>query len=129
TDVDERDCAGLELAAMRNKVAPRYRTIAEAMCLAGLRRMEEATVQFRKALEESPEDLFTIFKCAEFALRLDRPAEAEPLLRKLLAHAGAASGITPWARRELAWVLAGKGSESARREALALLEQNHGELG
>lgn len=129
TDAKEPDRAIQELAAMQKKVAARHKTTGLALSLAGLRRMEEARIQFRKALEEQPDDLFTVYKAAEFALRLDHLDEAEPLLRRLLEHEGASAGITPWVRRELAWVLARKQSEPARAEALALIAKNRDAFG
>jgi tetratricopeptide (TPR) repeat protein len=70
-----------------------------------------------------PEDGLALQRAASFFVRLDRPAEAVPLLRRLLEPGTAVPDANrAWARRQLALALADGGDERRLAEALALVQ-------
>src|SRR5947209_7331352 len=98
--------------------------LAEALAAETLGRLDEAERLFAEARRARPRDALVLLRGARFYLRLNRAAEAEPLLRDVLAgKARIAAEQLGWPRRQLALVLAEKG-EPGRAEALRLLDVN-----
>ncbi len=72
-------------------------------------------------MRQRPDDGLVLQRAASFCVYLDRPAQAVPLLRRLLDPAVAVpDGNRLWARRQLALALAFDGDEAKSREAQEL---------
>jgi tetratricopeptide (TPR) repeat protein len=111
------------IAAMRRQLPAGEVSLALAVCAEALGRVDAADSSYRAALAQRPDDGAILQRAASFYLRLDRAAQAEPLLRRMLT-AGLPLGNQVWARRQLALLLAFAGGEERRREAAELLDQN-----
>ena len=79
-----------------------------------------AETLYREAIASRPDDIRALRGAATFYLRNDRPAESEPLLRKIIDMGGATTDAS-WARRVLATVLAGQGGHRRALQALEVL--------
>jgi tetratricopeptide (TPR) repeat protein len=111
------------LRAMEKKLPPDQAELALAVCHEALAHAEEADRHYRTALKQRPDDGQVIQRATSFFVRLDRPAQAVPLLRRLLDPAVAVpDGNRRWARRQLALALAFDGDEAKYREARELLQ-------
>ncbi len=96
-----------------------------ARCLEAAGKFAEAEAAFRRLLDEAPGDFVAVRQVAEFYLRGDQPAKAEPVLRHLLAPSTMApADVALWARRQLAVVLAMGNAPGSQEEALNLLAKN-----
>ncbi|MCS6850891.1 MAG: tetratricopeptide repeat protein [Gemmataceae bacterium] len=108
----------------QSKLGGDRKDLALAACWEAVGRRDLAQRLYQQQLERRPHDPLVVRPVAEFYLRAHQPAQAEPLLRRLLEpqlHAGPEEAN--WARRRLAVQLAGSGSLTRCREALALLDQ------
>jgi cellulose synthase operon protein C len=129
------------LEEMAQKIPSDRADLTRAGCLEAAGNLAEAEACYQKALAANPDDLAAVRQVAEFHLRADQPAKAEPLLRQLLLPAKSApADLAQWARRQLAIVLvmarpedpATTGGDHATTpesdldQALALLDQNVG---
>jgi Tfp pilus assembly protein PilF len=84
--------------------------------------MDKAAGQYRAALKARPGEAGVLRAAAAFSLRAGSLADAEPLLRGLIAgKARAAADDVAWARRTLALALAGTRDPRRLPEALALV--------
>jgi tetratricopeptide (TPR) repeat protein len=109
------------LEAMAKKLPPDQVDLALALCHEALAHAAEADRHYRAALRERPDDGLVLQRAASFCVRLDRPAQAVPLLRRLLDPAVAVpDGNRLWARRQLALALAFDGDEASYRESQEL---------
>jgi tetratricopeptide (TPR) repeat protein len=110
------------LARMRRKVPPAEVALTEALCAEALAHMTDAERCYRQALAARPSDGLVLVRAAAFFVRLDRPADSVPLLRRLLRPAVVVPDESRrWARRQLALALAFGPGEPAHREARELL--------
>jgi hypothetical protein len=97
--------------------------LALALAAVSLDRLDEAERLFADAVRGQPHDGFVLLRSAQFHLRLNRSAEAEPLLRTMLGKKVQLSDeVLAWTRRQLALIVAGK--EDGPAEALRLLDAN-----
>jgi tetratricopeptide (TPR) repeat protein len=111
--------AALEEA--RRKLPPSVVPLTVAVAQEALGHLTQAEADYREVLHRQPHDGLALQRAASFLLRLDRPAEAVPLLRQLLDPAVSVPAANRvWARRQLALALV-DGNEGATTEALALL--------
>ncbi len=95
------------------------RPLALARCEEILGRFDRAEEHLRLALEDRPSEIAPLSYAADFYLRTEQPAKAEPILRQL---AGSAAGdLAALSRRRLAVLLAGRESSADHKEALSLL--------
>jgi tetratricopeptide (TPR) repeat protein len=113
------------LEAMRKKLPPDQVELALAVCHEALGHAAEAERHYREALRQRPDDGMAIQRAASFCVHFDRPAQAVPLLRRLLDPAVAVpDGNRLWARRQLALALAFDGDEANYREAEELVRSD-----
>src|SRR5205807_7984993 len=109
----------------RRKLAADRAPLALAQCYEAIGRKDEAEKHYRAALAAKPDALAILRSVADFYLRTGQPDQAEPHLRKIMALRGEApEGDGPWARRNLAVVLALRGGHQQLQEALALVQRN-----
>jgi tetratricopeptide (TPR) repeat protein len=112
------------LEAQRKLAADRA-PLALAQCYEAVGRKDEAEKHYRAALAARPDAVAILRSLADFYLRTGQPDQAEPHLRRIIALRGEAlEGDGPWARRNLAVVLALRGGQQQLQEALALVERN-----
>ncbi len=110
------------LKAMAKKLPADQAELALAVCHEALAHAGEADRHYQAALKQHPDDPLVLQRAASFCVRLDRPAQAVPLLRRLLDPAVAVpESNRRWARRQLALALAFDGDEGKYREAQQLL--------
>jgi tetratricopeptide (TPR) repeat protein len=89
--------------------------------------LEHAEKSYQAILAAKPDDPDAMGSLAGFYSRSGQAPKAEACLRKLLhLPAGAPERIQPWARRQLAVVLAGTGRYVDFQEAAALIDKNCG---
>jgi tetratricopeptide (TPR) repeat protein len=118
-----RDADAL-LERLREKVAPERAELALALADEALGRLDEADRHFTEAHRLRPHDGAVLLRAAAFYVRLNRPAEAEPLLRAVFdPKAQVPDEYLGWPRRQLALILADQGDEG-RRQAGELLDAN-----
>ena len=87
--------------------------------------LEKAEAQYQASLKAKPADPKSVQKLAGFYTRNGKLDKAEPLLRKLLDQTGKTpTPMVHWARRNLAMVLARKGTYRQFLAGLELLEKN-----
>ncbi len=87
--------------------------------------LEPAEAAYRQALKTRPHDFILLMGLADFFLRADQPAQAVPMLRRLLEPAAdAPAAMVVRARRQLAAALGRDGNVRNYQEALALLDSN-----
>ncbi len=92
---------------MRRRLPPDQMPLALAVCAETLGQRDVAGEHYSRALAQTPEDGLVLQRAAQFHLRLNQPARAEPLLRRMIAsEANVAAGNQAWARRQLALLLA-----------------------
>jgi predicted Zn-dependent protease len=113
------------LEEMRLKVPADRLALTTGRCLEAAGRFDKAESFFLQALAASAGD-FAVIRCvAEFYLRTDQPARAEPHLRSLLAPTSEAPvEVAQWARRQLAIALALRKGPGDLAAALKELEKN-----
>jgi len=110
---------------MQQKLPPDRADLTLARCLEAAGRPIEAEAGYKKVLAGSPGDLAAVRQAAEFYLRGDQPAKAEPLLRLLLLPSTMApADLARWARRQLAIVLALRNQPGDLEQAVALLDNS-----
>jgi tetratricopeptide (TPR) repeat protein len=110
------------MKAMEKRMPPDQAELALAVCHEALAHTAEADRHYRAALKQRPDDGLVLQRVASFCVRLDRPGEAVPLLRRLMDPAVAVpDGNRRWARRQLALALAFDGDEAKYGEAQDLL--------
>ncbi|HEV3445445.1 MAG TPA: tetratricopeptide repeat protein [Gemmataceae bacterium] len=97
--------------------------VTTARCWEAVGQTEKAEQAFLAALSEAPEDLVLMRQVADFFLRADQFAKAEPYLLKLASATDTAPDLQEWARRQLALSLARAGPQDAAR-AMTWLDQN-----
>jgi tetratricopeptide (TPR) repeat protein len=109
-------------AEAESRVPAEKRRLTRAQCWEVMGNREKARQAYRKAEEERPRDAAVVRAAANFHLAAGRPAEAEPLLRRLFNGAvePATAGDRDWSRHGLALVLAGSADARRFREALEL---------
>jgi tetratricopeptide (TPR) repeat protein len=84
-----------------------------------LGQMAAAEKEYREALRQQPQDGLALQRAASFFVRLYRPSEATPLLRRLLDPAVAVPDANRvWARRQLALAYGGDDRQYAEAQAL-----------
>jgi predicted Zn-dependent protease len=112
------------LERMKQHLTPDELPLALALAAETLARFDEAESLFEEARRLRPHNAIVLLRSAEFYLRLNRPAEAEPLLRAVFGKkVRIAQERLDWPRRQLALALAETGDEG-RDEALRLLDLN-----
>jgi tetratricopeptide (TPR) repeat protein len=104
------------------KLAADQKPLALAQCMEALGRTDEALTHYQSAIAARPDDMRVIRTAVGFFIRLARPGDAEPLLRRVLnREATAADADLAWARRSLAIVLASRCQFKPFKEGLALV--------
>ncbi|HVS38160.1 MAG TPA: tetratricopeptide repeat protein, partial [Gemmataceae bacterium] len=112
---------------LRTSLPPRYAALPLAVCYEAAGRLDRAAQFYEDALAQRPNDGPTLVRVAAFHLRLNRPAQAEAVLRRLLnSGKDLSASDLAWARRELAMVLASTGYDGKYAEAMALLAAGPG---
>ena len=121
----QRDKAEQTVAQAEEQITGEQAPLALALCYEAIADVERAEQYYRQAVEGSPEDPNALRQLAEFYLRTNRPAEAEPRLQELVGGS-LAVGSTDlnWARRSLAVLLGARGSYASQVEALELVDRN-----
>ena len=94
--------------------------LALAQACEALGQPERAGKLYAEALKVHPDDLANLRAQATFQLRSNRPADAEPYLKRILDLGGATTDAA-WARRVLASVLAARGGHRRTLQALEIL--------
>ena len=124
------------LREMEQKIPADRADLTKALCLEAAGKTEEAEAKIATMIQgimvQAPSpgnddgvDLVTVGQIAEFYLRQDQFAKAEPLLRHLLAPSTMAPPeLTQWARRHLAIALANQGQTKGVQEAVNLVEKS-----
>ncbi len=115
------------LADLAARLPPRARELALAGCCETLGRVEEAHRHYQKALAAQPNDPTVLQRAIVFYLRMDKPGQAELLLRRLLDPGSPVEELRVWSRRELALLRAFRGTDTAYNQAQALLDLNRKE--
>ena len=119
---DRRPEAEAVMERARAKLPPADAPLGLAQCHEAMGRPDEALQQFQAALAGRPHDPVVLRNVAGFYMRCQRPKDAEPLLRRVVAgQVRASPAEVGWARRALAMVLAAGGSFRQFNEALALV--------
>lgn len=108
----------------RGKLDPAVAALPLAVCREALGQRERAAELYQAALKARPDDPAVMWEAASFQLRAGQVAEAEPLLRQLLASKKASADLAARARRGLALGLALTGNYARFKEAKTLVEQN-----
>ncbi len=110
------------VGALKVKLPPRYAELPLAQCYEAAGSLDRAEKLYNEAQSKRPEDGATLLRVATFYLRLNRTAQAEPVLRQLMSMARDLSAADQsWARRELAMVLAASNDSAKASQASALL--------
>jgi tetratricopeptide (TPR) repeat protein len=112
------------ISQARQKLPPDRLALGLARCFEALGNLDRARAEYQEALEIRPDDARLLRAAAEFCRRTDQPRYGEMFLRKLLAAPQLPADQVPWARRQLALVLAEVGTRERYDEALALLDRN-----
>lgn len=117
--------ADVEIQEAQRQLPKDKAPLALAACYESLGRPQQADEQYRLLLTQQPTDLGVLFIAANYYSRAGQPAQAEPLLRKLIDPSLKAPETTiTWARRALALTLAAQGNQARLQEAQALIEEN-----
>jgi tetratricopeptide (TPR) repeat protein len=117
--------AEIEIAAMKQKIAPDRLEVALGDCYQAMGSLDVAEKHYLAARHQQPRDDQAMQRLARYYLRMLQPAKAEPALRDLLDPANPVPAASvAWARRQLALVLAKRHEADEQREAIALLERN-----
>jgi tetratricopeptide (TPR) repeat protein len=116
--------ARLAITALTKSIDRAAAAFVEAVCLDALGDMPAARSKFNEAARSPNADAVVLRATANFYLSRGLPASGEPLLRRLLKYAGASKPDLTWTRRNLAVVWATTGNKAAKREALALIDEN-----
>jgi tetratricopeptide (TPR) repeat protein len=115
--------AATALAEARRQLPAELVPLTAAIVHETLGRIDDAEKEFQEALKRTPDDGLVLQRAASFFVRLDRPAQAVPLLRRLIASGtDVPDANRAWARRQLALALAYDGDEQHHAEALALVQ-------
>lgn len=118
-----KDKAEEVIRQARVKLPPEQAALTLALCYEEIGQAEEAVGHYRQALAAKPEDFFVLRNVAAYFLRRGPSSEAELILRKMLdPRLKGAESETGWARRNLAFLLAGTHDYRQFSEALTLLE-------
>jgi predicted Zn-dependent protease len=121
------DEANRTLAQMADKVAEARRGVAVARGHELMGRFEDAEASLRAFLKDDPRDAEAQRRLANLLLRLDRPADAEPVLVGLLSKGTRAlPEERPELRRQLALAVTAPGRPPRADLALSLLRLNAG---
>jgi len=113
------------MAEIGEKVPEDKAPLVLARCYEVVGKAEEADSQCEAALTAGSDDPATVAWVADFFTRRGKQAEAEELLRKIIA--GQVRGdetLVVWARRRLATALAARGGYPRLGEAIDLIERN-----
>jgi tetratricopeptide (TPR) repeat protein len=105
------------------KLGSAWTPLLRGLCAEALGQRDQAVKHYRAALAAQPKDAGVLRSVAGFFLRIGEHAEAQALLKQLLAGAGD-NGSAVWTRRQLAVSLAASGRYTRFKEALALIDQN-----
>jgi len=112
----------------KGKLPPEEVAMTLAKCYEVLGRSAEAEVQYEKASEDVKENKDLARLMARFFLRLDdkqKRKRAEEILREMIdGKRPTNEADVPWAKRQLAAILAGRGDHQSYHDALALIEAN-----
>ena len=117
---DRKAEAEKALAEAEKALPPETAALALARANAVLGRTDRARELYRKAQADRPADLRGRRGAATFYLGANAPAEAEPLLERIIDLGGAATDVA-WARRVLASVMAARGDHRRTLRALEIL--------
>jgi tetratricopeptide (TPR) repeat protein len=112
------------IAALTKNVAKDSAAFVEAICLDALSDTAAAANKFDEASQRSDVDAAIIRVSANFFLSHGSVTRGEPLLRRLLAHPEASKEDTQWARRNLGMIWAPSRSDTAKKEAIKLVDEN-----
>jgi cellulose synthase operon protein C len=118
----QKEAAEEAIAQAQKKLPEKQAPLALAVCWEALGRRARAQEYFKAALAAQPDDANVLRAVATHYLRAGQPAEALPVLRKLVTSGP--EGGKPWARRTLALALASVNDYRLFREAVGLLEEN-----
>jgi tetratricopeptide (TPR) repeat protein len=104
----------------QSTLPPDQAPLALAECSEVLGRAEQAQKYYQTALATKPNDVLVLRGVAGFLMRVGRPRDAEPFLRRILdQQVKAGDRDVSWARRGLAMVLVARGAPLA--ESLSLV--------
>jgi tetratricopeptide (TPR) repeat protein len=121
----QAEAAEATLAEVGTALPPDVAPLALAQGYEALGRVGRAEEEYGAAVARRPNNFVVLEKAARFYLRVLLPRRAEPLLQALLdPDMVVPSAKQAWARRQLALVLAGNGTDAGYRTALALLGRN-----
>lgn len=125
SEMGETEKVERAIAEIREKVPEDRATLVLARCYEVIGKAEEADSQCEAALTAGSDDPATVAWVADFFTRRGKQAEAEELLRKIIA--GQVRGdetLVLWARRRLATALSARGGYPRLGEAIDLIERN-----
>ncbi|HEX8199037.1 MAG TPA: tetratricopeptide repeat protein, partial [Isosphaeraceae bacterium] len=107
------------------KLPPARAPLALALCYELIGSPDRAEKSYQEVLKAQPDDLALLERVTSFYIQAQRPRQAEPLLRRMLdPKLGAPATALARTRRNLAIVLADRGTQPQFQEALALIEAN-----
>ncbi|MGA2031435.1 MAG: tetratricopeptide repeat protein [Thermoguttaceae bacterium] len=113
------------VAQAQSRLPARTIAITLAQCYEAMGDQEQAQGKYKEALDAAPNDVGTLRRFAEFYVRNNRLAAAEPLLGRLLGNTVKADDATIiWARRTLALVLVERRGYANLQQAIRLIDKN-----
>jgi tetratricopeptide (TPR) repeat protein len=113
------------LAEASRQIAPDELPLVLAQCYDSMGRTADALEQYRMALEARDDDVVTLRRAAEFHINHGANADAEPLLRRLIApEVSAAPADLAFGRRGLAFAIAADKNYLKLRQAIGLVDEN-----
>lgn len=123
--MDQRPKARETIVAAQAKIPQQQAPLALAHCYEAVGELNQARAKFEAALAAAPDNAFIMRQVADFYLRTDNNAAADPLLRRLIASKGKASELDIlWSRRMLAIILFERTGFPNLTEAQRLIGEN-----
>ncbi len=107
---------------LKASLPERYAALPLAVCYEAAGRLDLAGRYYDEELALRPDDARTLVRAAALHVRLNQPARAETVLRRLLdSGKDASTADLAWVRRELEMLLAADGDDAKYAEATTLL--------
>jgi tetratricopeptide (TPR) repeat protein len=124
TRMGKREAAWAIALEAKEKVSPRLAAYTEARCFEAMGLVDSAEASYGRALSDADVDFVFLSHAADFHQHAGQAAKAQPFLEALVTTgASAPAEYVDRARRQLASILAAKGSADYAR-ALTLIDEN-----
>lgn len=119
------DAATKVIEVASREIRPEHRDLALAQAYQAIEDLENASMHYKKAMENRSDDFVVMRKYADFCLSTAQESIAEPILMALVSdESEATEDDQSWARRSLALIFGVRGSDDMLKKARELLEIN-----